>query len=187
MKVLLNVTVGIVIAVYPLAVFFGLSYFSIAQLTSMLALIFLLRLASLWSSQSPVKHLLAVGCVMGGVLAGLSYYFQSSDFFRYYPVVVNAIMATAFAASLLRGMPMVERLARLKESELDASGVAYTRIVTKAWLLFFIVNGLFALYTAGYTSFEFWTLYNGLLSYLLMALLFAVEWFVRQHVRRQQH
>jgi uncharacterized membrane protein len=95
------------------------------------------------------------------------------------------MMACAFAASLHRGMPVVERLARLQEPDLDARGVVYTRKVTKVWLLFFIANGLFAGYTAAFSSFEFWVLYNGLLSYLLIALLFAVEWLVRQRVRRQ--
>jgi uncharacterized membrane protein len=185
MKTLLNLTVGIVVAVYPFAIFFGLNYFSMGQLTLFLGLIFVLRLVSLRGTQSPIKHLLAIGCVIGGLLAGLSYYLQTSDFFRYYPAVVNTMMACAFAASLHRGMPVVERLARLQEPDLDARGVVYTRKVTKVWLLFFIANGLFAGYTAAFSSFEFWVLYNGLLSYLLIALLFAVEWLVRQRVRRQ--
>jgi uncharacterized membrane protein len=42
-----------------------------------------------------------------------------------------------------------------------------------------------ALLTSLWASTEVWALYNGLIAYLLMALLFAGEWLVRQRVQRR--
>jgi uncharacterized membrane protein len=75
-------------------------------------------------------------------------------------------------------------LARLQEPDLPESGVLYTRKVTLVWCAFFIMNAATALYTC-FESIEIWTLYNGLISYLLAGSLFAGEWIVRQFVRKE--
>lgn len=46
-------------------------------------------------------------------------------------------------------------------------------------VLFFLVNGAIALFTALYSSDKIWALYNGLISYGLMGMLFVGEWLVR--------
>jgi uncharacterized membrane protein len=46
------------------------------------------------------------------------------------------------------------------------------------------MNGLIACYTAFFTSLETWTLYNGLIAYILMGLLFAGEYVVRLRVQK---
>lgn len=80
---------------------------------------------------------------------------------------------------------MIERLARLQQPDLPAKGVLYTRRVTQVWCGFFIINGSIAFITAVWASFELWSLYNGLIAYLLMALLFAGEYLIR--IRTQTH
>ena len=84
---------------------------------------------------------------------------------------------------------MFERFARLQTPELDTFGVIYTRRLTKVWIAFFIANGLVALWTALYATLEMWTLYNGLISYILIAALFVGEWPVRRIIkaRHQRH
>jgi len=94
-------------------------------------------------------------------------------------------MLILFASSLNQSQTIIERLARLQEPELPESGVRYTRKVTKVWCGFFVLNGLIALYTC-FQPLELWTLYNGLISYLLAGSLFAGEWIVRQFVRKDQ-
>lgn len=79
-------------------------------------------------------------------------------------------------------MPMVERLARIREPQLSPAGVRYTRKVTKVWCGFFICNGAVALFTVLYVDLRLWTLWNGMLSYILMGTLMAGEWLVRQRV-----
>lgn len=74
---------------------------------------------------------------------------------------------------------MIERLARLKEPELPDSAISYLRKVTLLWCGLFVFNGSMAAYTASYTSLATWTLYNGLLAYVLMGLLLGGEWIYR--------
>jgi uncharacterized membrane protein len=67
----------------------------------------------------------------------------------------------------------------MTEPDLPESGVRYTRAVTRLWIGFFIFNGCVALGTAVWASDEVWILYNGVVAYLLMGVLFAGEWLVR--------
>lgn len=103
---------------------------------------------------------------------------------RAYPVAVSAIMLTIFLTSLWQSMPIVERLARLREPELPPAGVRYTRRVTWAWCGFFVFNGAIAGWTALYADLATWALYNGVISYGLIGLMFAGEWLLRRRLRR---
>jgi uncharacterized membrane protein len=79
---------------------------------------------------------------------------------------------------------MIERFARLSEPELSPAGVRYTRHVTQVWCAFFVVNGAIAAYTAAFASREAWALYNGLIAYVLMGVLFGGERLVRRRLMR---
>jgi uncharacterized membrane protein len=52
-------------------------------------------------------------------------------------------------------------------------------------VFFFGINGAIALATALWASAAFWSLYNGLIAYMLMGLLFAGEYLVRSHFKRR--
>lgn len=103
---------------------------------------------------------------------------------RAYPVAVNGIMLVTFLSSLWQGMPIIERLARLRDPDLSPAGIRYTRRVTWAWCGFFTFNGAIACWTALYADLAVWSLYNGVISYLLIALMFAGEWLLRYRLRR---
>ncbi len=81
---------------------------------------------------------------------------------------------------------MIERFARFHNKNLSSNAVKYTRKVTIIWCIFFVINGLIALYTAFYASLEIWTLYNGLISYVLMGSLFVIEYIVRYFVIKKE-
>lgn len=100
-----------------------------------------------------------------------------------YPVFMSATLFVAFAVTLFRPPSMIERFARIMEPDLDARGVRYTRKVTMVWVSFFALNGLAAFWTVQRGDLFYWGLYNGLISYLLAGLLFAVEFLVRRRVR----
>jgi len=101
-----------------------------------------------------------------------------------YPVVVSGIFLGLFGYSLLHPPTIVERIARLHEPDLPLRGVAYTRNVTRVWCWFFLANGAISATTVWLGDLALWTLYNGLISYLLMGLLFAGEMVVRNRVRK---
>lgn len=102
-----------------------------------------------------------------------------------YPVLVNAVLGLLFGSSLLHPPTVIERLARLQDPQLSAAGVRYTRKVTWVWLTFFIANGMMAAATALWASREVWALYNGVIAYGLIGLLFGGEWLIRQRYKKR--
>jgi len=108
---------------------------------------------------------------------------RSSESVLYYPVLVNAVFLLAFAVSLFQPQTLIERLARRFDPELPPEGVRYTRKVTLAWCVFFVMNGGIAWWTTTQTM-AVWTLYNGLIAYLAMGAMFGGEWLIRRHVMR---
>ncbi len=92
-----------------------------------------------------------------------------------YPVVINTGLLAYFWSSLRTGPSAIERLARLEEPDLPPEGVAYTRMLTKVWCAFFLLNGLTAAATAAWGDPRLWAWYNGCISYLLIAVLLFGE------------
>jgi len=176
--------VAALLALYPLAVYWGLRYleprvFGAALILVLAARCFALRLNRSVVPRSQWYPLIA----MGGACALATLVFNRADSLRLLPVATNAACLASFAWTLFSPPSMVERFARAFEGELDDRGVAYTRRVTQVWCVFFAINGAVALYTALVASLALWTLYNGLIAYVLMALLFGGEYLVRRRVR----
>ncbi|HHJ4328567.1 TPA: hypothetical protein ACQJWO_005893 [Klebsiella pneumoniae] len=166
---------------YPFAVYHGLQQqWSPRLFAVLLGALWLLRLL-LQGAQPGQRWLAACGlgfCLLLG-LAG------EPALLRWYPLLINLLLLATFALSLRFGPPLIERLARLREPQLTDRAVRYTRRVTQLWCLFFIANALIISLLALYAPLAWWTLYTGLIAYLLMGLLFAGEWLVRQRVRRE--
>lgn len=169
---------ALVTLAYPLAVYWGLGHWEPKYLAGLLVLVALLRS---FGSRDPLWRVAAVGAAL---LAGVSVVGNAVLPLKLYPVLVNAVLFIVFVYSLRCPPTVIERLARLQEPNLPESGVRYTRNVTLVWSAFFVVNGSLALGTALWASDATWALYNGLIAYGLMGLLFAVEWLVRRRVRR---
>ena len=170
---------------YPFAVYYGLNQWGMGAVAGVLGLLFLLRIIG--GNKTRLRELKYIAWLSGGagvVLTLLAFLFKSSDWFTYYPVIVNLLMLVLFAQSLLQKESMVERFARLQTPDLPDYAIVYTRNVTKVWCAFFIVNGLIAFYTTT-MSLHAWTLYNGLFSYLFAGTLFAIEFVVRLLVKRK--
>lgn len=106
---------------------------------------------------------------------------------KLYPVLVNAAFLAAFGYSLMAPPSMVERLARLREPDLPPAAVRYTRRVTEVWCGFFILNGAAALGTALWATDAVWSLYTGVISYVLMGMLFGAEFLLRLRFKRLHH
>ena len=101
----------------------------------------------------------------------------------YYPVLMSLAFAAMMGLSLIYPPSMIERFARLKEPQLDANGVRYTRNVTLVWFGFCLINASIALWTVILDDRDIWLLYNGCISYILMGLLMTGEYIVRRHYR----
>jgi uncharacterized membrane protein len=95
------------------------------------------------------------------------------------PVFVNLGLLFAFGRTLRGGPTLVERLARLRQPSLSAAQVSHCRTTTAVWCAFFAANAAICLALAWFAELRLWTLYTGVISYLLGAILFAAEWLVR--------
>jgi uncharacterized membrane protein len=96
-----------------------------------------------------------------------------------WPVIVSVALLVAFGSSL-RGVPVVERFARLQEASLNPAEVRYCRTVTWVWCGFFALNAVVATTLALAASRETWALYCGVLAYVAIGGLLAAEYVVRK-------
>ena len=155
---------------YPFAVYYGTEHFAPWQFCLLLGSLWLLR--ALTGARRPGSRWMAVAVIVFCLLLA---WFDNPQWLRWYPSLVSAFMLGLFGMSLKYGPPMVERL--------PPNAIVYTRQVTVVWSVFFLCNGLLAAALTLWAPLSWWTLYNGLIAYGLMGLLFAVEWLVRQRVR----
>lgn len=160
---------------YPFLVYFSLPFAIHPWL--------LLGVAALWALRALVsrEEIMAWGPVV--VALGLFVWGRESSVL-FYPVLVNGFFLFWFGLSLKYPPPVIERLARLMDPELPPEGVRYTRQVTWVWCAFFLLNGAMAAVTVAVDDLELWTLYNGLISYLIMAGLMAGEYLLRRRIMR---
>jgi uncharacterized membrane protein len=99
-----------------------------------------------------------------------------------YPVLVSLAVAGLFGASLVWPPTLIERIARRSQPALGPEGVIYTRRLTWIWTIFLLANAAIAAALSLWGSLAAWTLWTGLLSYVLMGLLFVGEWSVRRRM-----
>lgn len=173
---------GILLLAWPFIIWFGLAHNSLQGLLPLMALMLFLRFRQTRRRAGALSVVTQIVAVAGMTLCIASYLLKTHQLLLFYPVVVNSVMLAVFGGSLWSRMPIIERLARLREPALPERAVRYTRRVTQIWCAFFIINGGIALFTALYGDLSLWTAWNGMISYLLMGTLMAGEWLVRQRV-----
>ncbi|MGA0609000.1 hypothetical protein [Caldimonas sp. KR1-144] len=180
---LLRLLAGALTVTYPLLVWWSLGHLSVRWLAFGLIAVAALQWAYRRADETRAGAYGLLILAMALLLGVTALVADAVAPLKLYPVVVNAALLLLFGASLMRGPTVIERLARLREPELPPAAVQYTRRVTQVWCGFFIVNGSIAAATALWADTPTWALYNGLVAYVLMGLLFAGEWCVRQSRR----
>jgi uncharacterized membrane protein len=179
---------GALVVVYPGLIYVGLSRWDVSVVAlitvGMLGSIAVLRVVS-----SPPAH---EGSRLEGaramaplapavVLAGVAGFVRDPRLLLAAPVLISLALLWAFGRTLRRGrMPMVERFARMQDATLPPGGELYCRNVTKVWVTFFAANAGVAAALALWSTLELWTLYTGLIAYLLIGATFTVEYIVRK-------
>ena len=188
MSVAFKVLTALVTALWPLIIFAAVIADVWRYVLPVLAGVMGLKLITTLKART-AGPLVRVGLVLAAlalVLCLLSLAFSAIGFMFYYPVAVNLIMLAVFASSLKGEQSIVERLARLQDPNLSPRGVRYTRNVTKAWCVFFVLNGAIAATTALIGDLKLWTWWNGLLSYGTMGLMFGGEYLLRCRLKAQE-
>ena len=171
---------AVVAIAYPFIAVIAVRMVGPGWVVAALCAFLVLRIAFTKLQAAPLGMTAALAGVAGAMALAALYDRELSV--RLYPVFMNIAMLIAFAASIVKGPSMIERFARIMEPDLPERAVRYTRKVTMVWTGFFALNGAIAAWTAFYADWHVWSLYNGLIAYIAMGLLFGVEMIVRHFV-----
>lgn len=123
--------------------------------------------------------------------AGLACFFTNQNIFlKLYSVVISVVLLVVFSSTLLFEPNIIFRFAQLQDKSIRASSTEnlvkkYCRKVTIAWCIFFVCNGSIAAFTAFFCSDKIWAFYSGGISYILMGLMFLVEFIIRKRVNKR--
>ena len=131
--------------------------------------------AALWACAARSARALAIA--LGVALLSATAAWLSPQVLLYAPpILIDTALALVFAASLrpLRE-PVITRFARMEHPTLPAELAIYTRRLTLAWATLFAAMAIVALWLALRGSLEAWSAFTNVVSYLLVAALFAGE------------
>ena len=180
-SVIFRVTFVVLLALYPFIIYFGLSILPPSFFGLALAVLLLMRFGVIQpqerSTALPII-LILLGYAVASALIG------SQRMLLYYPVLVNAILFVVFAGSLRADEPLLLRIVRARGITISSHGPKYLARLTAFWAGFFVINGTIALWTTT-TSLAVWTIYNGMISYLLVGALIIGEWTFRRHYKKR--
>lgn len=96
------------------------------------------------------------------------------------PSFVYLWLTVLFGYTLWSPPSLCERLVRLQFPEFKPGIAEYLREVTWVWTIFFAVNAPVCALLPFLAGQQAWTLYTGLLVYVLMSVLAIGEWFYRR-------
>lgn len=181
MKIVLTLS----LLAYPILVYLGLQYFHPNELAIVIGLIFIFRFFIVGGIQATSRD---IAITLIGLCLSLSYLLWDNFLLiKLYPVLINVMLLLIFAYSLYSPPSILTQLAqKFQKTALPLIAINYTKNLTLIWCIFFIINGSIALWTTLYAPITTWTLYNGCISYILIGLLFGIEFCVRQYVIRRQ-
>lgn len=198
MKKFLKVFFAVVAALYPLLIFSMLVVFHLPVrilslcITGLGAAFFLSATGNF--NKIDLRPLISSFLFLtAGILC---FIFNEKIFLKLYSVVISLTLLFIFASSLIFKPNIIFRFATLADRSIKGSNFekkveAYCRKVTVTWCIFFVINGSIAAYTALHDfgsddlNDKIWSIYNGGISYVLMGLLFTVEFIIRKVVDKK--
>jgi uncharacterized membrane protein len=124
----------------------------------------------------------AVALRLSAIAIGFAVLGWASDNGTWLLILPSATQAT-FGATFLRslsGTPMIEHFARMMKPGLSPAEVVHCRRWTRVWGWYLIALAAVGLVLARWASLAVWTAYVGVVSYVLVGVLFAVEYVVRK-------
>lgn len=165
---------------YPFIVFAGLQFLQPREIALALAGLLVLRALLRWRRPDAAElRRLAVPAGLVAVVLVPTLLLNDEAWLLMVPVAMNLALLFAFARTLWAGPPLVETFARLQVPDLPPDEVRYCRSVTRVWCVFFAGNAAVCLGLAWFAELGTWVLYTGFVSYVLVGVVYAVEFVVR--------
>jgi uncharacterized membrane protein len=95
------------------------------------------------------------------------------------PSATQGTFGLAFLRSL-SGVPLIEHFARMVKPELSSAELAHCRAWTRIWGCYLLALAAIGLGLARWAPLRVWTAYVGVVNYVLVGVLFAVEYLIRK-------
>ncbi len=177
-----SIVAAVAMVAYPVGVYFAFAHLPARIASLVLLAVFVPAVVARLGGKTrqvvvPLAFLPAVTVGLLGVSAVL----DTVDVALLVPVAINAALLSGFVFTLWREPPMIERFARLQVDDLSSAELRWCRGWTWGWAAFFFVNGAVALVLARGADLQAWTVYNGLVAYVLMGTMFGVEYVLRKY------
>ncbi|MBR4597104.1 MAG: hypothetical protein IKO42_01760 [Opitutales bacterium] len=160
-----------VAAAYPFAILCALK--SGGGLAAVAAVLLAAAVAGFFLNGQKFMLLCALAVIAAAVIL------RRAEFVKIYPVAMNFAFMSAFALSLFK-KPLVQTIAEKTRGKLPPEGVEYARKATVAWFFFMLFLTLCSAATL-FASDEVWAVFNGFVSYVLIALMFLAEYIARKN------
>jgi uncharacterized membrane protein len=118
-------------------------------------------------------------------MAFLAFITENAGVLKLYPVIINLFLLASFGFTLYHGPSMIYRFAIIKDKSIPDSPdneaiKSYCRSVTRIWCIFFVFNALISAFTVFLADEIIWGVYNGFISYVLIAVLICGEYLYRK-------
>ncbi len=177
----LRICLGLLIAAYPLAIYFLIDAIDPLVWVCSLGILFVLRLLSV-KLTLPQLSVALIAILIFCVAAAFD---PQLTVLKLYPVIINLTLASYGIYTVVHPPSAIEKFSHWVGMTVEGPAIPYTRRLTLVWVVFFVVNAAVAAYTALWAATEVWAIYNGFISYLLVGLLIILEYPVRLLYRRR--
>jgi uncharacterized membrane protein len=181
-KIFIRVFFIACIAAYPFLVYFGIQHLPPSFFGLALVVLLAMRFGVLVPEERPVLLPVLIVFLGYAITAAI---LKSTPMLLFYPALVNFSLCAVFLNSLRQEEPLLLRIIRARGVTVSIHGPKYLYRLTAIWAGFFAINGSIAIWTST-VSMEAWTLYNGLISYFIVAALMGVEWIFRRHYKKRK-
>lgn len=178
----MSVIFTLLLLVYPLVMHFSIHYGHAEIGVYYLAMLLMLPLLfTLLQGRRPAAWMLGVA-LLALLITGLGV-IEAGVMIIIPPAIMFAALFVFFASSLrAEGTPVVTRLAAvIRAEQLSPEIRSYTRKATIAWSVFFLAMLMASLMLGLWAPLEIWSWFSNFLAYVLIAVMFIVEYLVRRH------
>ncbi|CAO4835887.1 MAG: hypothetical protein CNLJKLNK_00519 [Holosporales bacterium] len=111
------------------------------------------------------------------------FFFDRSFLLYIYPITISLSMAFSFLLSLIYKPTIIESFMMIKGETMTKNHYEYAHKLTMIWIVFLVINAFLSWVSLKH-SFSFWTLYNGLISYIFMGILGGGEFIYRKYIKK---
>jgi uncharacterized membrane protein len=180
MKTVLGIVSTLFLVASPFVLYWTLTHHDVAVAAfTLIAWVVVRTIPILMSARSEQRRAALQLPAIALVFAVLGWLLDNGTLLLVMPAATQATFGLTFLRSL-RGTPLIEHFARMVKADLGVDEQAHCRRWTKVWGLYLLALALLGLGLARFATLEVWTIYVGFLNYVLVGVLFAVEYLVRK-------